>query len=641
MNETKQLTCELCGDLFTPDGRRTKRCGKDHYRSCAVCGTEFFMKPLFLVSKTYCSRKCSAASRKKEPEPRPCTICGKLFTHSNLTVKTCSKECMLTLRAQSFSENNKDRECELCGELFAPTNTTQKYCLNTHYKNCTVCGQSYAMRDVWDNTKTCSTKCAVTFINTEEAKAKARATNLRKYGNESVQATEEHKEKVRQSNLKKYGVENAMMLPEVQEKKKKTNLERYGVEHTLQSPEVRKKIEETCMERYGAPNPWASKHIAEKIRKTVLERYGVEWVNQSEEIKQKRYDTNMEKYGVPSPMMLPDSEFVKKAQATFAETLKNGNVKHRRVSVINQNFAKMVEDNCQNVDNIDFEASFGKFSADLSINDKKILIDINPTISHNVYKSFGCVIGGCNDDCAKHKIMDKKYHYNRAIEAKKNGISLVQVFDWDDEESIVKMINAKTSKNVMKLSARKLICEKIKQSEANHFLRESHIQGGTKGQSHCYGLFEDTEDKQLLAVATFGANRFNKNYEYEFIRYAVREGYIIHGGSGKLFKKFVEDAMPSSVLSYVDFSHTTNETFLPSLGFKEISPTGPSLNYYSVKDKKRFSNSSLLKVGADTLLGTDYGTKEDSGLNNNDIMLLEGFLPIYTAGNRVFVWEQE
>ena len=105
----------------------------------------------------------------------------------------------------------------------------------------------------------------------------------------------------------------------------------------------------------------------------------------------------------------------------------------------------------------------------------------------------------------------------------------------------------------------------------------------------------------------------------------------------RLFKEFLNDANPLSVISYVNFDHTTKVTFLNSLGFEESKHTGPSLVYCNV-DGRKYSNTSLLSVGADILLETNYGSAKESGLDNHAIMLLEGFLPVYTSGNRVFIW---
>jgi hypothetical protein len=85
----------------------------------------------------------------------------------------------------------------------------------------------------------------------------------------------------------------------------------------------------------------------------------------------------------------------------------------------------------------------------------------------------------------------------------------------------------------------------------------------------------------------------------------------------------------------VDFDHTTAKNiFLQQCGFEELKPTGPSLVW--TKGSERIYNNSLLSLGADRLLGTNYGSPKICGLKNKDIMLIEGWLPVYTSGNRVF-----
>lgn len=630
MNEY-QAVCEICGDAFIPNGRRKKRCAKTHMKQCENqnCNNEFEITANMKITKAFCSHKCRGEASKVL---RICVVCGKEFYKVS---KTCSRECETKLAVNTYSKKTDAKECMLCGEEFAPRSPTQKYCSNTHYRDCQMCGKKFSFTDPLSKKKYCSSSCASKIINGKEAQERRRATSLVNFGTEFPQQTEELKNKIKQANLDKYGVEHAMMLDEFQDKVKKNNKKKYGVEHTLQIPEIRERIAKTNLEKYGHENPWGSSIIQDKIKDIFLERYGHEWANQSELVKNKRTLTNMEKYGVPNVMML--SENVIKSQETFSKTVNESGVKHRKVSLLNQKFAEKIKEEVSEVENIEFEATFGRFQADFKINDT-LLIDLNPTISHNSLKSFGCVIGGCDENCEKHKLLKKNYHYQRAVEAKKNGISLVQVFEWDDEQSIIKRINAKLRKDVVKISARKMSVQKIDQSVANEFLAEVHIQGRAKGQSDCYGLFDSEDD--LIAVATFGKSRFNNNYDYEFIRYAVKDGYIIHGGSGKLFKSFVDDVSPSSVISYVDFSHTTGNTFLSSLGFEEIKETGPSLVYHRIRDNKKFSNTSVVSQGADRLLGTEYGTQKESGLSNSEIMILEGFLPVYTAGNRVFVWEK-
>lgn len=140
-------------------------------------------------------------------------------------------------------------------------------------------------------------------------------------------------------------------------------------------------------------------------------------------------------------------------------------------------------------------------------------------------------------------------------------------------------------------------------------------------------------------MATFGPARFGAKQQWEFLRYAVAPGVLVRGGAPYLFKRFLQEEQPQTVVSYVDFSHSTKQdSFLVSCGFKEAAPTGPALHWHNPVSGKHVAQTSLLKVGADRLLGTSYGPREVCGMGNDEIMVAEGFLPVYTAGNRVFLY---
>lgn len=51
--------------------------------------------------------------------------------------------------------------------------------------------------------------------------------------------------------------------------------------------------------------------------------------------------------------------------------------------------------------------------------------------------------------------------------------------------------------------------------------------------------------------------------------------------------------------------------------------------------------TSLLMIGADRIIGTKYSPPKKCGMNNEEIMLKEGFQKIYTSGNRVFMWTKD
>ena len=72
-----------------------------------------------------------------------------------------------------------------------------------------------------------------------------------------------------------------------------------------------------------------------------------------------------------------------------------------------------------------------------------------------------------------------------------------------------------------------------------------HLQSTCRGQKIRLGLYYNN---QLVSLMTFGKSRFNKNCEYELLRYCSH--YNVVGGAEKLFKHFINEYKPSSIVSY-------------------------------------------------------------------------------------------
>lgn len=131
---------------------------------------------------------------------------------------------------------------------------------------------------------------------------------------------------------------------------------------------------------------------------------------------------------------------------------------------------------------------------------------------------------------------------------------------------------------------------------------------------------------------TFGKPRFNKNYEYELIRYCTSE-IGVSGGGEKLFKYFVTNFNPASIVSYCDLSKFNGQIY-NKLGFKKIYKAGPSLHWYNMKTKQHILDSLLRSQGFDRLFGTAYG----KGSSNEALMLTYGFVEIYDCGQATYGW---
>ena len=452
-------------------------------------------------------------------------------------------------------------------------------------------------------------------FQSKEIKEKTKQTNLEKYGAEYANQSKEIKEKTKQTNFKKYGVEYVIQSKEIKEKVKKTNLEKYGVEIPSQSDEIKEKIKQTNLERYGVTCSLQSDETKEKVKKTNLEKYGVEIPSQSDEIKEKIKQTNLERYGVACS--LHSDEIKEKVKQTNLERynvpyacMRPEAMVHPNNSKPNIEFSKLLDEN-----NISYEREFRleNYSYDFKIDN--ILIEINPTITHNSFLNI------FND-----KPKENDYHLNKSITAETNGFRCIHIFDWDNIDKILNILKPKEI-----LYARNLELKQLNIKDCNEFLNAYHLQNTCKGQKICLGLYISNI---LVEVMTFGIPRYNKNYEWELLRLCSHKDYKIVGGAERLFKYFVKTYNPKSIISYCDNSKFSGGVY-QKLGFKNKQLSKPAKHWYNLKTKRHITDNFLRQRGFDQLFNTNYG----KGTSNEDLMLDYGFLPVYDCGQFIFIFE--
>lgn len=544
-------------------------------KECPLCGFKHNKK-----NATYCNRVIT----------KNCLGCGEEFSYkcrkANGVKKYCSQKCAHTKRA-------KEKKCEICGDP-----AIEKYCRAKKTRKCAYCKKEYEYECKKGASIYCSISCSV---KNPEVTARRNATQIERYG----------------------------ALGFNTQKQKDTMIERYGHAVPAKNEKVKEKIRQTQYKKNGGKFAFNT----EKQKQTMVERYGGHGILSDPEKFEQHKATMKQMYGVEFPSQ--DPYFANKAMESIIEN--HGHLFSKGViSKLNTEAAQKIEDELGVT--VEYEKLVdGKFF-DLYLPDFNIYIDINPTITHNSDKAFACLRNKCEDGCTEHEPTSESYHYERAMLAKEKGFKLIQIYEWESFDDLIKLIYHKTSQTKNKISGHSCEAKKIEQSEANKFLKEYHVQGAARKQEHCYGLYYKDE---LVAVSTFSPSRFKSKYEWEFMRYAVKKDYHIYGASKKLFNMFIEEVSPNSIISYIDFNHTTTDTFMSSLDFKEIDPTGPREVWSKKGSDKSYPITSLLAIGADRLLGTSYGSREESGLDNRDIMWLEGFNRVFTAGNRVFLWEQK
>lgn len=278
-------------------------------------------------------------------------------------------------------------------------------------------------------------------------------------------------------------------------------------------------------------------------------------------------------------------------------------------SKINEKFGKLLSEN--DIKYID-DYSLGDYFYDFYLPEQNVLIEINPTFTHT------CI------DTGVFPPLDKNYHKDKTKFATDNKYHCINIWDWDSWDDIIKLVKPK-----QKLYARKLKIKTINRELANSFIELYHIQGKCNGNTINIGLFYN---ELLVQVMTFGNPRYNKNYEWELLRLCSHSDYIIVGGAEKLFKWFEKEVKPNSVISYCDISKFSGNVYT-RLGFSLLRNSIPSKCWSN--GNKYITDNLLRQRGYDQLFKTNYG----KGTSNEQLMLDNGWLPIYDCGQNTYVKE--
>lgn len=602
-------------------------------RVCNTCGKEYQSTANFSM---YCSDKCKKNKPTKVYDiplvKSNCIICGKEFEYkSNSKKNTCSKECRKILREQTnlekygvknvsqrTKENGKEAKtltCKECGKEFKSFSNYQLYCSKECrlYKTikCIICNKEFKTLRT-RNGKTCSDECKQKLIE---------RTNVEKYGFKRALQNDIVKKKSIQTYLDKYGVENPMLDEDIKNKLKETNIQKRGVDNPFKSKEVQDQIKQTNLNKYGVEYPMRNEDILKKARKTCLEKYETEWASSSPQIRNRVEQTNLDKYNVTNPMKLEEIQKIQQENCMkkfgvsyYCLTDNCINAQGHTISKLNKEIASLFE-----ID--EFEFRIKDRSYDLKKNN--ILIEINPSYTHN--STIAPTYKG-NEG----RLLDKKYHYNKTKLAIENGYRCIHVWDWDDLDKIKMMLDDKKS-----IYARSLELKELDQREANKFLDLYHLQGAGKGQKICLGLYKNDE---LIQIMTFGKPRYNKNYQYELIRLCTDSKYKIIGGSERLFKYFIKEYNPESIISYCDNSKFSGEVY-SRIGFNLKSYGVPTCHWYNSKTKRHILDSSLRMRGYSLLHKDENYEKAKKGDDNRTLMIEDGYVEVYDCGQSVYIWD--
>jgi DNA-directed RNA polymerase subunit RPC12/RpoP/rubrerythrin len=435
-------------------------------------------------------------------------------------------------------------------------------------------------------------------------------TNIEKYGVSNPQKSEVIKQKTSNTKLLKYGNSGFNN----REKAVKTNLKKYGVENPSQNKAIKKKREKTLIENYGVSHNFKSGVLREKIQNNKRNNFYKNLIGRNNSEVAPMFDLNdyvdsSKKY----------KWFCKKCGNIFEDHLNNGHIprcfacypKVKGTSRFEKEIKEFISQKTNNI----VENSFSIIppqQLDFYLPEYNIAIEFNGLYWHSELNG-----------------KDMYYHLNKTLSCEKKGIRLIHIFEdeWVNNRPIVEsIINSAMGFN-NKFYARKCTIKEVENQK--DFLDENHIQGYIPAKVNL-GLYYNNE---LLSLLTFGVSRFNKNYDWEILRYVNKLNTSVVGGFARLLKYF-KNNNSGSIITYSDRRLFNGSIYIEN-GFNKLNPSKPS--YYYIKspyieryNRQQFQKHKLMKK-LDTF---------KPNLTEWQNMQLNGWDRIWDCGNNVFTQEK-
>lgn len=422
------------------------------------------------------------------------------------------------------------------------------------------------------------------------------------------------------TNNERYGG-HPMSMDQIQSRHKSTMFNKYGVAHALQNTKLKDKVSTTKKSRYGDPNY----NNIEKAVKTREEKYGVKFPGLKEyqdfrRTKKLEWDNVVIVDDIMNVNLGKDKVRVKcrKCSRVWKISLDNNYRPSCRVcSAVytpTSSGQKEIVSYLKEVDSsinviMNDRNQLGGKEIDIFLPDYNIGFEFNGIYFHSS------------------KFKSKNYHIEKSRQCTWKGIKLFHIseYDWVNNQSLIKsMLKSKLGLIGTKVYGRKCNILEISPNLKKKFLIQNHIQGNARSSVNL-GLYHNTD---LVAVMTFGKSRFEKNFDYELIRFAVKQNTNVVGGFSKLLSYFKKVYNPKSILSYAKRDYSDGNVYITT-GFTFLGFTKPGYCY--VKDMNLYPRQKFQKHKL-----PDIFENIDTSLTEKQIMEQNGFYRLYDSGNLKF-----
>ncbi|MFW6225931.1 MAG: DUF7487 domain-containing protein [bacterium] len=398
----------------------------------------------------------------------------------------------------------------------------------------------------------------------------------------------------------------------------------------------------TCLENFGSEYALQNENVRNKIKNTNLKKYGFEHFSKNEEYinkikinklsKNKKYYKN--KFNLNIIDKNNDNYVLKCEKCNNNFSINVNTLKGRYFSSIEICTLCNPINSTPSYKELDFLDFISNNYNNTIINSDKTII---PPYELDIYlPDFNLAFEFNGVYWHSELYCDKNYHKNKTDLCIKKGIQLIHIYedDWIYKKDIIKsMVLNKLGLTEYKIFARKCEIKEVTNNKLiKDFLNANHLQGHVMS-SVKLGLFYNDE---LVSLMTFGKLRNmmkmkSKNGEYEMLRFCNKLNTNVIGSASKLFKYFIRNYNPQTIVSYADRSHS-NGNLYEKLNFKLISITPP--NYYYIVNRTKQNRFNYRKS---VLIEQGY----DSNKTEHDIMLERKIYRIYNSGNLKFIYENK
>lgn len=463
----------------------------------------------------------------------------------------------------------------------------------TSQPTCEVCGKLTKFNKQTNQfNRFCSNKrgssCSMSSLATRN---KIKSTNLDKYGTPNPQQNDDIKNKRQQTMLDRYGVESPAQLDA-----NKNKLRDYVVAHQT---EVAEKREQTMTNKFGR-SYYAQTQLSDRAYATLSNPTAL--TNMLKDLSKTDLATHL---GVTYNVV---HDACVRHHIEYIPTKKPGSSQQQSLlSFILRNYDGEIIQDAKGV--------IPMYDLDIYLPKLKLAIEFNGIYFHGESKNRG-----------------KKYHITKLQLCENAGIRLIQVWsnEWLEKKDIVKSRVMSALHNSTRIYARQCTITQVQSSEERNFMVTSHIQRYVPSVVN-YAL---KYDGIIVAMMTFTKSRFNKQHEWELLRYTNALDCTVVGGASKLFKHFITQHNPTSVISYCDLRWGTGNLY-KQLGFTKQSRSVPNYFYFKTNgdtnklySRQCFQKHKLVKV----LSSFDPNKTEWEN------MVMNGYDRIWDCGNDVYVW---